>query len=319
MLLFLGLAGLYPVFAQRANEVAPPPRFTSQAWGQTRHLEIKSLTRAMTPLFVDSLAPDHSRGDAIILFTFSEADLDQPEGFRNTVRGLQDLRTLEANDVRIAFAHEGWQNPWRLESVRNTAADGTVKRIWFLYYPLPRAVQQELLAQGAAVEYRFIVDGVWTADPVNPDRRLKKNGSLVSAVSLDQAQALPVLSPELISSGAAGPRTWQAAATAKDMERQALASKNKTKTVMLRYVAQAGREIYVQGSFNHFDPYMNRLVEKEPYPKNPGLWIYETELRLLPGQYYYVYYVDGQTVTDPLNKTLGTGPEGTLYSVFSVP
>jgi len=285
--------------------------------GQTRHKEIKSLRRAQAPRFIQTLLPDHRKQENIILFTFSDESLQRLPGFSSSLRGADDPRDLRSKSVGLAFAHENWSAIHPLSLTVNTFTDGSSVRIFFLYYTLPREIQEQMDKSGKALEYRFIVDGIWMADPENPQVSKKSNGTPVSLISLDKAIKLPVLSPELVNNDASA--SWQTSSSSQEMMNRALASQNKTKTVYLRYIGEANQEVYLQGTFNNFEPYFSKLSIKEPYWREQGKYVYEIRLRLLPGQYFYEFYIDGQTSLDTLNLQKGSSPEGKLYSILSVP
>ncbi len=73
-------------------------------------------------------------------------------------------------------------------------------------------------------------------------------------------------------------------------------------------------ERFVCSTKDGFDPYLHILSEN---PDTPGL--YQIDLKLRKGQYFYYYVVDGTQSLDPLNKSEGHNLERKLYSRIDVP
>jgi hypothetical protein len=183
----------------------------------------------------------------------------------------------DARYVALAFAHE---NYGKLHTFLKSSTG-----VYYFVWNFDRETRLKLARDGKALEYRLIVDGVWMADPANPLANRKLNGALISYVDTSLAPALPLLSPEIGDQH--GP----------------------IRTVILRLRAKPQSEIYVAGTFNNFDPYLHGL---QADPSDPSL--FTIELRLLPGQYFYYFVVNGATVLDSLNPDRGYGTEGAAYS-----
>ena len=70
-------------------------------------------------------------------------------------------------------------------------------------------------------------------------------------------------------------------------------------------------EVYLAGSFNDWDP------QAEPLEKDEGgLWT--TSLALDPGEYEYLFVVDGEWWEDPACEESVPNPHGTYNSVLKV-
>ncbi|MDR0410937.1 MAG: glycogen-binding domain-containing protein [Treponema sp.] len=189
----------------------------------------------------------------------------QPEVFEDGV-----LWTVPASYKRvgIAFAYEGFAKVYwfkRLmvpddspKSQEQEAKQGPPvvykdSGILFFTYTVPKGL--------TSLEYRLVIDGLWTADPVNPNKRINESGMTVSIAPLPPVKNEPVTSSEGIPSNG----------------------------VAFSYTGQAGQSVYVAGSFNNWDPFMYEL--KENSPGNYGL-----TLHLPTGVYYYVFFVQGRRV-----------------------
>jgi 1,4-alpha-glucan branching enzyme len=82
-------------------------------------------------------------------------------------------------------------------------------------------------------------------------------------------------------------------------------------TVRLEFYAPQAREVYVAGSFNEWRP--SATVMKT---SGGGLWA--GELALAPGQYEYLFLVDGQWLPDPRAKAYAPNPFGGMNSLLEV-
>jgi len=191
------------------------------------------------------------------------------------------VRTSTPRHVALAFAHENY-------AVQHTFSKNSFG-VFYYMWDLQRDIQVKLGRSGNKLVYRLIVDGVWMADPVNELKESRVNGSVLSYVDLASAPSLPLLSPEFG------------------------ASVGKTTSVTLRVRAAPGAEVFVAGTFNNFEPYLHVMQESF---SDQGL--YSIDLRLLKGQYFYYFVVNGESVLDSLNPVRGRSPEGRQYSRFII-
>jgi hypothetical protein len=130
----------------------------------------------------------------------------------------------------------------------------------------------------AELEYRLVVDGLWTADPRNPFARLDPVSGLVrSVVSL--------------------PPDDQSESTVDDS----------TGSLRFSYRGAPGLRVSVGGSFNSWDPFMYELDEVAPGR-------YALALPLPPGTYRYVYFLRGERILDPNNPRKVYTAEGKAVS-----
>lgn len=73
------------------------------------------------------------------------------------------------------------------------------------------------------------------------------------------------------------------------------------------------REVYLTGTFNHWNP---GGIPLYPVPNQPGVW--EVTLPLTPGNYEYRYIIDGRWVTDPSHQQTFVNDMGVENSVLVV-
>ncbi len=155
-----------------------------------------------------------------------------------------------ARSVGIAFAHEGFGKVHLFDRlvVKDRASSGPLVYV----YEVPANLKE--------LEYRLVVDGLWTCDPWNPQKRIDPTTGLsVSTVSL------PMKERETVPSAIRG--------------------------LHLLFEGQSGESVTVGGSFNSWDPFMYELPEVAPGR-------YELYLPLPPGIYQYVYFYRGERKLD---------------------
>ncbi len=169
--------------------------------------------------------------------------------------------------IGIAFAHENFREVHLFQ--RNQ------KGVLFYVYPIPEGLKH--------VDYRIVIDGLWTTDSTNRLKVRDLDGIAVSRFEIPPAVAEAKLKSPIYET--------------------------KTRTAEFNMKTVPGRTVFVAGTFNGWDPYMHRLEEVKP-----GL--YSISLRILPGTHYYYYVVDGMRKTDPLNRELGADSDGNEVSVL---
>ena len=281
--------------------------------GQDRNQQIRNLNTAGSPVFLANNSPDAEQVANTILFTFSAGNLVYGLDFTNNTRKTTIAPEKNVSRVAIAFGHEGWGVLHPLQKTKSNLSP-----VFFLYYSLDRSTQQRLLASGMPIEYRYIVDGVWMADPMNQANIRKINGALISVLDLRNAPPAPVISPEFLplkrlSTSRLVNSSPEIATSA------ALAGSRQARTVILRWIGESGQDVYVAGTFNHFDPYQTPLAIEGNDPRHPSRSVYAVELRLLAGQYYYHFVINGKNCLDDLNLRHGYSTEGIAYSQLQVP
>ncbi|MCL2213796.1 MAG: isoamylase [Treponema sp.] len=147
--------------------------------------------------------------------------------------------------------------------------------IQFYVYQIPQYLRE--------LEYRLIINGLWTVDPFNPlTRRDPVSGLSMSILRLPQRQTRPnPLSglPEGLSFTFEGP---------------------------------PGEIITVAGNFNSWDPFMYELKE------GPA-GIYKITIPLPPGKYQYVFFHRGERYVDPYNPQRIYARDGSAASEITIP
>jgi len=145
----------------------------------------------------------------------------------------------------------------------------------FHVYPIPDNLRE--------LEYRLVVNGLWTTDPVNPiTRRDPASGLTLSVLQLPQRPRN--LNP--LNGLPAG--------------------------LNFSFQGPPGETVTVAGSFNGWDPFMYELRE------GPA-GFYSLILPLPPGTYQYVFFHRGQRYVDQHNPRLVYARDGSPASEIIVP
>ncbi|MDR1025593.1 MAG: isoamylase [Treponema sp.] len=127
----------------------------------------------------------------------------------------------------------------------------------FYVYQAPEGLEE--------LEYRLIIDGLWTTDPANPrSRRNAASGITNSLVILPRVNKGPVL------------------------------HENPPGVLHFSFRGPPGETVTVAGSFNNWDPFMYELRE---WPQGT----YTLSLPLPPGTYQYLFFHRGERLLDPYN------------------
>ena len=92
----------------------------------------------------------------------------------------------------------------------------------------------------------------------------------------------------------------------------AKAAKPQPKAVEFTVHAEKGKEVYLAGEFNKWDP----TAKKMAYKAKAG--VYAATVKLLPGDYQYKFVIDGTWCADPENTNSVANDQGTFNSVVSV-
>lgn len=162
--------------------------------------------------------------------------------------------------VGIAFEHEGFsQVHWfrRLMKSGTEAEAFHDSGILFHIHEIPLDLHE--------MEYRLVMDGLWTHDPGNPLFRVDARSGLIHSYV-----ELPSLTKTLSSfDGPPG-------------------------TLRFSYETEPGQIITVAGSFNAWDPFMYELHEERPGQ-------YLLTLPLPSGIHRYVFIHKGERILDPNN------------------
>ena len=147
-------------------------------------------------------------------------------------------------------------------------------------YPIP------LKWESGSLEYRVIIDGVWTLDPANPERVSD------SATGLElSSAAVPCLSDLHLGLY------------------RILGDDGRTARFIFR--GAKGESVAVCGDFNNWDPFIHAMRETSP-------GVYQLELPLSQGRHYYDFVYRGEELPDPLNPAKAATRDGKEVSVLVV-
>lgn len=133
----------------------------------------------------------------------------------------------------------------------------------------------------SSIKYRLVLDGLWTTDPLNPKKEYDDDVNLYfSRVDLPDGVRIYTKS-------------------------------EKSKTVHFIYKGESGQKIQLAGTFTNWDPWIYELIETRP-------GIYELDLPLASGKYFYNYYIGLTPVLDNTNPDKIYTNDGRSASVIVV-
>ncbi len=131
--------------------------------------------------------------------------------------------------------------------------------------------------------YKFIVDGIWTADPMNSVKMDDRAGSCVSIINGMNGDEGKHLTYRLIDNN----------------------------TIEFRLYEPRAKMISLVGDFNNWNPESD-LLEKD----RKGIW--RLQKRLSGGIYRYRYIVDGRWVYDLYNNDTASDGTGEICSLITI-
>ena len=88
------------------------------------------------------------------------------------------------------------------------------------------------------------------------------------------------------------------------------AKKEAAKSVTFSIHAEKGKEVYLAGEFNDWNPKGKKMSFKNG--------VYSTSLKLAAGMYQYKFVIDGTWCADPENINAVPNDQGTFNSVIAV-
>ena len=212
----------------------------------------------------------------------------RPEIFEN---GVVFTASSSYQRVGISFAHEGYARVhWfrRLVVPRDSAelnAPGLTSRerrnldpnedagIMFHLEIIPNNISN--------MDYRLVINGLWTSDPLNPLSVTGPSGVVESRVPIPTR-------PEISVSAEMPPGTYR-----------------------FVFHAPPGEIITVSGTFNNWDPFMYELRETRS-------GFYTFSLPLPPGTFQYAFFYRGELVPDPSNMNRLYSRDGRAVSVITI-
>ena len=184
--------------------------------------------------------------------------------------------------VGIAFAHECFaivhnfrplfirRDPRDISPRERNPSEFRDSGIVFHLHKIPEGVTE--------LEYRLIIDGLWTTDPANPNTRWDSTSGLRWSIF-----AIP--DREIIPHPLNGPPG----------------------SLSFSFRGPPGETVTVAGSFNGWDPFMYELREG---PRGT----YTITIPLPPGRYQYVFFHRGQRFLDPYNPNRVYARDGSTVS-----
>ena len=132
-----------------------------------------------------------------------------------------------------------------------------------------------------SIKYRLIMDGLWTTDPHNPNKEYDEETNLYFS-KIDVPDGIKIYT-----------------------------NANKSNAVHFIYKGASGQEIRLAGTFTNWDPWIYKLNET-----SPGL--YELDLPLASGKYFYNYYIGLTPILDNTNPEKFYTNDGRSASVIVV-
>ncbi len=195
----------------------------------------------------------------------------------------------EYKRVGIAFAHEGfskvhWFRKLMISQEDFSDPDNEAKNgpnlsfadSGILFHAL------DIPFDTSEISYRLIVDGLWTCDPYNPNKKFDIHTGLEYSVL-----AVPLI------------------------KRDDQFQMDDSGRITFRFNGPPGEMITLAGTFNSWDPFMYQMRETSP-------GAYSLTLSLPPGQHHYVFYHRGQRMLDPMNNQRRYTREGLAASEIIV-
>lgn len=176
--------------------------------------------------------------------------------------------------VGIAFDFENFQtvHPFQILTQKDDDENVSRKHMFYCY---------KRQHKFTTIKYRLVFDGLWTTDPLNPDKEYDENMNLYFSKVEDPGSV----------------RIFTAA--------------TKNDTVRFIYKGKTGQTIHLAGTFTNWDPWIYELKETAP-------GFYELELPLTTGKYYYNYYIGLTPILDETNPEKIYTLDGRSASVITV-
>lgn len=179
---------------------------------------------------------------------------------------LVTFKSREAGRVDVAGNFSSWR-PLRMERGN--------RGVW--YYLITNPVKKK------EIQYKFVVDGIWTSDPKNPLRAYDGNGSYLSVIESFTVPEGRHVSYRLIDGSTVEFRTWNPTA----------------------------RMISLVGDFNHWNPEDDLLAKGRD-----GIW--RVRKKLFPGVYRYKFIIDGEWLPDVYNSESASDDTGEVCSILEI-
>lgn len=176
--------------------------------------------------------------------------------------------------VGIVFDYENFGTIHTFQNHTNRDIDGNItSSLMFFILERPEKLTE--------IKYRLIIDGLWTADPENPEYDYDASSG-ISLSSLQLGSPLPDIT-----------------------------GTEKNGFVKFIYNGTPGNTVRLAGTFTNWDSWIYQLSETKP-------GFYEIEIPLPHGKYYYTYYIGMKAVVDKSNPNRAYTQDGQTVSVLTV-
>ncbi len=175
------------------------------------------------------------------------------------LKGNYVIFTQENNArfIGIAFDFENFRTVHQFKIKQLRDAEYEIKdSLYFYILELPKNIQ--------TVNYRIVVDGLWTTDPQNPNKQYNEKAGLVLS-QVNAHRTIPLIT-----------------------------EKQEDGRIKFVYIGKTGQHIRLGGSFTNWDSWIYELQEVSPGQ-------YQCYLSLPPGTYQYAYYIGMQSFPDKTN------------------
>lgn len=176
--------------------------------------------------------------------------------------------------VGIAFDFENYKIIHPFKVMNYTDEDGNSSRKYMFYCYNRQHKFSEL-------KYRLVFDGLWAADPLNPNKEYDEDVNLYFSKVED-------------------PGSIKIFTQASDEN-----------TVHFIYRGKSGQKVQLSGTFTNWDPWIYTLKETSP-------GFYELYLPLTTGTYYYNYFIGLTPYLDESNPEKAYTPDGRSANVIRV-
>lgn len=212
---------------------------------------------------------------------------DEEADYANLVTGISKVREpyikdgyvvftaeKDARFVGIAFDFENFKtiHPYQ-KHVTYTDAGKVKDSLFFYALKLTKEMQK--------IQYRVVIDGLWTLDPTNENKGYDRSTGLLLSI-YDATREIPPATEQL-----------------------------KNGTVRFVYEGESGRQVRLGGSFTNWDSWIYEMKEVQP-----GL--YQFDLSLPPGTYQYAYFSGVNTIVDETNPERCYTNDGKTASQITV-
>ena len=176
--------------------------------------------------------------------------------------------------VGIAFDFENYQVIHPFQVLTRTDEEGVVTRK-HMFYAYKR--QHKF----TTIKYRLILDGLWTTDPLNPEKEYDDSVNLYFSKVED-------------------PDSIRISTETTDDD-----------SVHFIYRGKSGQKVRLSGTFTNWDPWIYTLNETSP-------GFYELKLPLTTGTYYYNYLIGMTAILDETNPNKAYTADGRSANVIKV-